>query len=78
MELFKNICIAVTLVGFFFAFIFGMMWAEHEISPKVNGRLMGSGYECKMNVLYIVDGVGMSRTITPAFDVKTSKVIYCD
>lgn len=76
--LLKNLFIAIILTGSIFMLMFWMISSEYEKSPKVNGQLMGSGYECRQHVLYIVDGIGMSRVMTPAFDAKTSKVVYCD
>jgi hypothetical protein len=50
---------------------------EHDSSPMVDGRRVGVGYECHDNVLYLVSGSGMGRSIAPSFNSDTGKIIKC-
>lgn len=77
MDLLKNIIKALFFFALFIAFAVFVAKCEHDSSPVVNGKRVGTGYECHDNVLYVVSGSGMGRSIAPSFNAETGKIIKC-
>lgn len=77
MDMIKSIIKAFFLFAILIGFAAFGAKCEYDNSPVVNGKRVGAGYECHDNVLYVVSGSGMGRSIAPSFNAETGKIIKC-